>query len=125
MTWYVASVIMSIRRKDGRQKNIPVYENFILIEEESCEQAISKVKDMAVEEARIASERLTLNDKPAYMFFEGVRKLIKISNPPNIDLDAVPPVSGTELTYSEYLVKNKKQIKKLVQGKSIKLKYID
>ncbi|WP_414164422.1 hypothetical protein ACMGGS_22310 [Superficieibacter sp. BNK-5] len=80
---------------------------------------------MAIEEAEISSDGLVLNDKPAYMFFEGIKKLITISNPTDINMDSLPPVSGTELTYSEYLVKNKNQMKNLVQGKAVKLKYID
>ncbi|EOX8516929.1 DUF4288 domain-containing protein [Salmonella enterica] len=125
MTWYVASVIMSIRKKNGKQKNIPVYENFILIEGDTSEEAIKKVRAMAIEEAELSSDGLMLNDKPAYMCFEGIRKLITISNPTDINMDSLPPVSGTELTYSEYLVKNKNQMKNLVQGKAVKLKYID
>lgn len=125
MAWYVASVIMSIRKKSGKQKNIPVYENFILIEGSSGEDALNKVKEMAIEEAEIASDGLMVNDKPAFMYFEGVRKIISISNPTYISEDSTPPMSGTELTYSEYLVKNKSQMKKLVQGKVVNIKYID
>ncbi|QBH96366.1 DUF4288 domain-containing protein [Limnobaculum zhutongyuii] len=125
MTWYVASTIMSVRKRKEKQKNIPVYENFLLIEGESEEYAIKKAQEIAEREANISSDGLFLDDKAAYMVFEGIRKLITISNPVSIDSDSMPPINGTELTYSEYLVKNRTQMKNLVQGRPVKLRYVE
>lgn len=125
MTWYVASVIMSIKKLSGKQKNIPVYENFILVESECEEQAINVVKEQARKEVEINSDGLLLDKQPTKMVFEGIRKLITISNPTSMDLDLSPPCTGTELTYSEYVIRNKRQMKQLVKGKPVKLKYID
>ncbi|XKM13303.1 DUF4288 domain-containing protein [Orbaceae bacterium ac157xtp] len=125
MTWYVASIIMSIKKRSGKQRNIPVYENFILIQSDSAINAMEKAVELGEKSAAIESEGLLLNDKPARMVFEGVRKLITISNPAEMDLDNSPPCTGTELTYSEYVVTTPTQIKRLVKGEPVKLKYID
>jgi hypothetical protein len=124
MTWYVASVIMSIKKKSGKQKNIPIYENFILIEASDASHALEKVIDISKEEAA-ANCDLWLNEKPAKMVFEGIRKLINISNPVDMDADSTPPVTGTELTYSQYLIKTKNQLKNLISGKAVNIKYVD
>jgi len=123
MTWYVASAIMSIKT-NGKQKNIPIYENFILIEADSPNQALDKAIKISKDETALDDD-LYLNGKPAKMVFEGIRKLIKISNPTDRDLDSTPPTTGTELTYSEYLIKTKNQLKNLVAGKSVNIKYIE
>jgi hypothetical protein len=123
MTWYVASVIMSIK-KNEKQKNIPIYENFILIEALDSSHALENAIIISKNEAA-ANCDLLLNGKPARMVFEGIRKLITISNPVDRDLDSSPPVTGTELTYSAYLVKTKNQLKSLISGKAVNIKYIE
>jgi hypothetical protein len=124
MTWFVASAIMSIKKKNGKQKNIPVYENFILIEASNSSHALEKAINISKNEAS-ANCDLWLDEKPARMVFEGIRKLINISNPMNMDLDSTPPTTGTELTYSQYLIKTKNQLKNLILGKTVNIKYIE
>ncbi|MCL2872764.1 MAG: DUF4288 domain-containing protein [Betaproteobacteria bacterium] len=124
MAWYVASVIMSIKKKEGKQKNLPVYENFVLVEGDDSDQALEKTIAIARNEAS-ANGNMWLDGKPARMVFEGIRKLITISNPVDRDLDSSPPATGTELTYSQYLIKTKTQLKHLVSGKAVNIKYIE
>jgi Ni2+-binding GTPase involved in maturation of urease and hydrogenase len=124
MTWYVASVIMSVKKKHENQKNIPVYENFILIEADNQNIARDKATSIAKNEADINCD-LWLNERPAKMVFEGIRKLITISNPVDVVLNSSPPITGTELTYSEYLIKTKGQLKNLIKGKAVNIKYIE
>lgn len=61
----------------------------------SEEDAINKATKIAEQEASISSEGLFIDDKDARMVFEGIRKLITISNPVSVDSDSVPPISGT------------------------------
>jgi len=68
---------------------------------------------------------MELDGKPAKMVYEGIRKLINISNPVDIDPDKDRPMTGTELTYSHYLVNNEKQIQQLVDGECVILNYIE
>lgn len=125
MTWYVASVIMSIRLKKGKQSKIPVFENFFLVSGKTREQAAKKAEKIAKLEAEAQSDGLSLNDKPAIMKFDGIRKLVSVANPVPMELDKERPDDGTELSYNEYIVVNKRDLKKLATGKQVELLYLE
>lgn len=122
MTWFGVSVIVSIRLQRGKQAEIPVFENIILVEAKTPKEAAKKAAKQAKAEAKM-EDGLTLNDKPAYYSFDGVRKVVNVSNPASLDLDKHRPVSGTEITYSEFVVK-RADIKKLVAGKKVNILYV-
>ncbi len=122
MTWFGVSVIVSIRLKRGKQAKIPVFENIILVEAKTPKEAAKKAAKKAKAEAKI-DDGLTLNDKPAYYSFDGIRKVVNVSNPVHLDLDKHRPVSGTEISYSEFVV-SPADIKKLVAGKELKILYV-
>ncbi|MDK2125313.1 DUF4288 domain-containing protein [Parachitinimonas caeni] len=124
MTWFVASLVMSIRIKSGVQFELPVYENFVLMEGESSDVALKKAIAIGKKEELI-NDDLELDGLPARMCFEGIRKLINVSNPEPLDLDGDQPVSGTELTYSQYLIQGEEALKSLVNGDEVELKYIE
>lgn len=124
MTWYVASIIMSVKTKQAEQREIPVYENFVLIEGRSQEEALQKAIRIGKKDEEYNSD-MTLDNQPAKMSFEGIRKLINISNPEPLDLDNDRPDTGTELSYSQYLVRSKNQLKKLVDGKQVTIRYVE
>ncbi len=124
MTWYVASIIMSIKTLEQPQSQIPVYENFVLIEAETSTEALEKAEVIGRNEAFYNND-MTLDNKAAKMVYEGLRKLINISNPEPFDLDHDRPVSGTELTYSQYILENNEQMKDLVDGGELTLRYIE
>jgi len=123
MTWYVASVIISIRLKSEKQERIPVYENFYLVDGISSNEALQKAIAIGGELEK-SNNDMTLGDEPAHMVFEGIRKLVNISNPYPLDLDKNAPVNGTELTYSEYMLDNNEQINRLVKGEDLIIKYV-
>lgn len=123
MTWYVASVIMSIKRVHGAQNGIPVYENFVLIEGNSPDEALQKAILLGKQEEQ-CNDDMTLDNEPAKMVFEGIRKIVNISNPEHLSLDQECPVNGTELTYSEYLLDDEIQLKCLVTGKEVSIRYL-
>ncbi|MDD3020748.1 MAG: hypothetical protein PHX61_07190 [Alphaproteobacteria bacterium] len=122
MTWFGVSVIVSLRLRRGKQVEVPVFENIILIEARTPKEAARKAARKAEAESKI-DDGLTLNGKPAHYVFEGVRKVVNISNPVSLDLDKDRPVSGTEITYSEFVVSST-DIKKLVTGKELEILYI-
>ena len=124
MTWYVASIIMSIKTINGEQNNIPVYENFVLVNGSNPEEALAKAIEIGKQE-EICNNEMTIGNEPAKMVYEGIRKLINISNPEPLKLDEDIPTSGTELTYSQYILKNKKQISDLVNGSEVTIRYIE
>lgn len=124
MTWYTASIIMSIRTIEPTQTEIPVYENFVLIEGKTPEEALRKAVEIGENEEKY-NDDMTINDKPAKMVYEGIRKLINVSNPDQLDLDNDRPISGTELTYSQYVLENEEQLDDLINGRELLVKYIE
>lgn len=120
MVWYAAHAIQAFERLDGEQDAFPVYENVILIEAESVEQAFEKAEAFACDdEGDFASEGLTIDDRPARRKFVGIRKLIAIQNVYGEDR----PVNGAEITYSKLTVFGHDELKRLVEGKDVMLRY--
>lgn len=124
MSWYTASIIVSCRLKAGKQDVYPVYENFTLFEADNREEALGKAADYAKEYVAV-DDQLQLNGEPAYWKFEGIRKLIQIRDHLSDELDADKPVSGVEVSYSYMEVNKKSQLKELVDGKAVIVRYID
>lgn len=125
MTWYAASIIICIKLKTGKQESFPVYENVILVEGKTPEEAKQKAIMIGHEEESL-DDGLRLDDKPATRYFVGIRKLINISNPVTVDdLDETPPISGTEITYSLFNLKTLEEVENLAKGAEVNVHYIE
>lgn len=128
MPWYTVSTIQSVRYKNSSedQQNIPVYENYVLIEANNPQLAIEKAERHAKEVCSI-DDQLHLNRKPAYMKFEGIRKVIEVAEPlsSDDDLQVRQLKTGVELSYSYMEVKDEESLKKLSAGKKVNVSYID
>lgn len=122
--WVVVSAIVSLRLRKGKQRHIPLYENFYLMEVLPDEDIWDKAKQFALSQL-VEDETLMLNNQPARFHFEGIRKIVSVSNPSSEEYVDSRPISGTELTYSEYSVRTEKQLKKLVNGEAVKILYIE
>jgi hypothetical protein len=123
MTWYAASVIFVFKLRTGRQKRFPVWEDVHLIEADTDADAWRKAEELGKAKVEIDDETLTVGDRPAKMKFCGVRKVVTIDNPFPGPVDRVPPVHGTELTYSEFSLGSEKDIEKLVEGRPVSVRY--
>lgn len=125
MTWFVASTIIEIKLLAAQaNQQIIVYENQYLVSALSAKDGRAKAREIALE-ACVDDPSFTLNGQPARMSFVGVRKIVAISNPLDRDLDQEPPGHGTELSYSEYLLKNRSDLELLVQGEQVDLRYVE
>jgi hypothetical protein len=126
MTWYTASLIQTIKLKDGKQDIYPVYEDDILIEANSVEEAFEKADSIGIRVSEI-DDHLELNGKPAMMVYMGVRKLIEIhdtlSTADSLKIDK--PYSGVEVSYSYLEVDSEEKLNQLVQGKAVVVHLID
>src|SRR5262245_60788107 len=98
MTWYIAHIVMSVRFKDGNQNKYPVWENLVLIEAASEEEAEEKAKVRARRYEGDTHGSLTWEERPATWVFAGIRKVIRCEIPD------VQPTSGMEVSYSEFEV---------------------
>lgn len=125
MTWYTASVLIAMKPTNYKSGPIEVYENMYLIEAPSSQGAQDKAKELGKEEASIADDGLTIDGVPAVREFVGVRKVVSVSNPPPLDLDADRPTQGTEVTYSLFEVQDQDSLAKLAAGAAVEVRYLE
>lgn len=123
MTWYAAHVVLSIRpRKKG--VSITLYENVFLVEAKDSDEARRMAEDIG-KKSVVGYSGLEVDGVPTICNYEGVRKIINISNPFPLDQDEDRPVSGTEITYTEFQAKDFKDIRDFMKGWEVDLKYVE
>ena len=115
--WYAAHAIMYVKFKDGNQDKYPFWENIILIEAVSSDEAFEKAEARARLDEGDSSNSFTWEGRPATWVFAGLRKLISC-----VDSEERPS-HGTELTYSQMEVQSETDFKKLVSGDPVMVLY--
>lgn len=118
-THYAAHLIMAVRFRDPPQDGIPFYENVVLIDAESADEAWAKAEELGREDAADDDLSFCWGDRPARWEFVGVRKVITCE-PRGLD-DRIGP--GAELTYSQMSVRSEDDLKKLVEGEPVEVTY--
>jgi len=118
MVWYAAHIIMSVRFKDGIQDTYPVWENVVLIEAASEKDAWQKAEQRARRYEGDSEGSFTWDGRPATWIFAGIRKLIVT------DYLGAQPASGTEVTYSEFELATEEDLRKLIDGDSVDVTYV-
>lgn len=124
MTWYCASIVTTIKVKEGDQNTFPVFEDFYLIEADDRNTALKKAEKLGLQ-LQALDDGLTLSGIPAQREFLGVRKMRSVYNPPDKELDNAPPANGTEVSHSYFELKNEEDLKKFATGKRVEVDYID
>lgn len=121
--WYAASVIMYIQLKEGRQRSFPVHENVFLIAARSFDEARIRAEELG--RAEESHKGLTLNGRPAVMLFGGVRKVVSCTANPAVPgpSEVTKLYDGVEATYSGFLVKSRKELTALIEGRPAALIY--
>ncbi|MBX9581845.1 MAG: DUF4288 domain-containing protein [Gemmataceae bacterium] len=121
-TRYAAHIIMAVRYRDPPQDTIPLYENVVLVEAETGEEAERAAEEYGRAEAADPDPSFRWGDRPAYWEFAGVRKLIEFrESMPEFDGD--PVLARTEMTYSQMRVRSEDDLKKLVEGEPVEVVY--
>ncbi len=123
MTWYAAHVVLSIHPKE-KGASITMYENVFLIEAIDANEAKQIAEDVG-RKSVVGYSDLEIDGAPTTCVFEGVRKIINVSNPFPLDQDEDRPVSGTEITYTEFQAKTSKDIERFMIGREVDLKYVN
>lgn len=123
--WYAAHVITSFRTNNTKRKWINVWETIYLVSGKTAAQAKMKAEKLGKSEAKFGSVSLTINGKPGKMVFEGIRKLMKVMNPDDMRLSEDRPNDGTDITHSEFGVRDQKELKKLARGKQVSVEYYE
>jgi hypothetical protein len=117
MTWYAAHSIMYVRFKDGNQDKYPIWENVILIEASSDDEAWDKAKIRAKEDEDEKGSESFWDDRPAMIIFAGIRKIVLCLDPED------RPTHGTEITYSQMELDSFDSLSKFLKGEEVSVKY--
>jgi hypothetical protein len=119
MVWYAAHLVLYFRYKRKRpQKRFLIWENIVLVQAGSQEEAFSKAEERGREDAA-ADNSLRIDDEPAELVFAGVRKLVLCQD------EDRRPTDGTEVSYTEMQVSSEEAIRKLVAGHAVSVRIVD
>jgi hypothetical protein len=120
MAWYAAHAIMYFQLTDGPQDNFQVWENIFLIEATDSKEGYEKARALARREEGDDKGSLRVGDRPATLVFGGIRKLVSVSHEgPDDQLG-----HGDEVTYSEFVVKDRDALRRLIEDADIDVNYI-
>lgn len=114
--WFAAHIVMSLQLTSEEQHLFPVWENIVLIEAETRDEAGHKAKQIG-ETEQLVDDGSTLDGKPARWIYVGVRKIISCED------ENRPPSHATEISYSEYLLDSLDEVNRLARGEPVELTY--
>jgi hypothetical protein len=123
MTWFAVHTVITVQRVD-QLGPISIYENIFLVQAANSSQAKLEGERLVKPEVD-SDDDLTIDGFPAKRTFAGIRKVVNVSNPEPLDLDNDRPVSGTEITYSEFEVDTEDDVIKFVSGQELLIKCVD
>lgn len=117
MPWYAASVVMYTKFKDGVQDKYPIWENVLLIEAASPDEALERAAKRGKQDEGDSSGTYFYENRPATWVLAGIRKVIECA-----DADERPG-NGTEITYSQMEVDTEEALSKLANGEPVTVRY--
>jgi hypothetical protein len=117
--WYAAHLLMYVKIKDGKQGKCRAWENIILIKASSEEEALAKATERGRQDEGDDDGTFRWGGKPAEWAFAGVRKLTLCEDAER------RPGDGDEVTYLELEVESEQALQKLLDGKSVAVKFRD
>jgi hypothetical protein len=118
MPWFSVHAIMRVAIKaNAEATEITVWENVYLVEASSAGAAASKAEGVARAFEGDDNGSFVWDGEPARWVFAGIRKVIACS-------DEVP-VSGTEITYTQYTLRSEQALRALVDGDRVDITYDD
>lgn len=117
MKWYAAHILICTKLKSEKQDKFPVWENVVLIEASSPDEAYEKAEKKGREYEGDSGGSHLYENKPASEVFVGIRKIIECVDSQN------KPGDGTEVSYSRMEVADEKSLKNLSEGKPVRVLY--
>ena len=116
MAWFAAHIMMLVRFKDGRQDVWPVHENVVLFRG-TAEEARAKARRRGLADQGDAAGTYEWMGRPAELVFAGLRKVVACAP------DDGDPGEGTEVSYSELLVRSRADLERLASGRPTEVHY--
>ena len=126
MTWYAAHIILLTKFLDGVQDSYPVWENVVLINAATSDEAYTIADKKGEAETRMSPDSwYTYDGRPAVWVYVGTRKLNECLEYFDPD-ERVPDGSeehGTEVTYSSFVLPNEESMQKLLANRNVDVLY--
>ena len=119
MTWYAAHVVMVVEFKDAVQDGYPVWENIVLINAASEDEAFQKAEGHGRDAEGDDRGSFKWGKNRAKWVFAGVRKLTECV------MVTESPDDGAEITFNELELPSQEVVKKFAQGKRVEVLYND
>ncbi|NJK81094.1 MAG: DUF4288 domain-containing protein [Chloroflexaceae bacterium] len=128
MPWYAAHIIEYARFFEGEQDYYPLYENVVLIEASTEEEARARayhIGQAEYDDSERTTEGLVIDGRPATWVFAGVRKVIMCQYHlfDKQPADETAPRHGSEVTYSRLKIANEAAFRSYVNGGSVDVHY--
>jgi hypothetical protein len=123
MTWYAAHIILLTKFLDGVQDSYPVWENVVLINAATSDEAYAMADKKGEAESSVGSH--THDGRPAIWVYAGTRKL-------NECLECFDPEErasggmeeyGTEVTYSSFVLPDEDAMQKMLANRDVTVLY--
>ena len=124
--WFAGHVVLYFDEGPRHQGAFVVWENVYLILARTPREATKKAEKLG--RAECVEQALTVNGKPARLVFGGVRKVLSCAADPMAKDGTLTPdvpilYSGIEATFSQFVVRNKKDLRSLIAGRPTKVAY--
>jgi len=115
--WYAAHLINYFDFLDEPKCNFLAWEDIVLVEANSDDEAEKKAWELG-EDRIVNDDNTRIDGRMVVQKFLGVRKIIECS--PSFDLE-----TGTEISFSQFRIRDIESAKKLAEGQEVDLKYVD
>ena len=119
MSWFAAHIVMAVHFKNRRQKTWPVWENIVLLQAQTDEQAFLEAEQHGRSEEGDDGGTMSWDGHPARWVFVGVRKVTNC-----ID-GSKRPAHQTEITFSEFEFDSPQALERYVAGEAVTLRSAD
>jgi hypothetical protein len=120
--WYSVTIVVGLEVINAANSQVLIEEQVHLVEAVNAEDANVTGKLIGEDHCRI-DDGIEWNGKTAKRFFGGVRRVVETQN---MDGDARgQPISGCEITYSEFVLKSRADLTKLLSGEEVSVQYVN
>ena len=119
MSWFAAHIVLYVERKQQPQDRFPVWENIVLIEAATEDEAFDKAEAIGRRSEGDDDGSFRWEGESARWVFAGVRKLTAC------ETDERRPDDGTELTYLQMEVTSREALERLVESRPVLVEFAE
>lgn len=121
MTWYSAHIITYVKFLDEDQDTYPIWENVILVNARTLDEA-HEIAETEGREIASINDQMTWEDKQPVLEFAGVRKVTELRN---LSHATGTPAHCTEVSYSKLEALDEKTLRDFATGMAVNIRYVD